>query len=247
MSVTLDVNDERLPRLLRELERAGEKPHPRADRTYTRKELDTLEWLNLRIATAGLSGGANFDQPYDHSKACKECGAGAKPIPPIIADLPRMGKKKIDATANDGLLIITQELGAAIETAGLTGFELLPVRRRSQTEPDPNYYWLRITSEWPTMAPDSVLAIENLCTECERAGHFDTYGEVTEYRYASVPQSANDFNQTWEYFGVWKWGRVGGARGFVVSQRVRQCFLAMKVTHVRYEPVFFSNERAEAS
>lgn len=53
----------------------------------------------------------------------------AVPTPPLLADLGRMGKKKLDMTAHDGHLVISTDLAVAIDEGQLTGVELQPVRR----------------------------------------------------------------------------------------------------------------------
>jgi hypothetical protein len=80
-NVTLDVMDPRLDMLLEELRKAGQDPHPRADRLYTSRELDDFPWIMMVVATAGLSGGVNLRQPYDRTYACPTCGADATPTP----------------------------------------------------------------------------------------------------------------------------------------------------------------------
>lgn len=64
---------------------SGEKPRVRIDREYNSKELDSFPWLRLVPRTVGLPGGANLNQPFDFSSACEQCGAGAKPVPPLVA------------------------------------------------------------------------------------------------------------------------------------------------------------------
>jgi hypothetical protein len=233
--------------LLDELEQLGASPGVRADREYTRRELDAFDWLVLRIRTAGLSGGINLQQPYDFAAACPLCGAGAAAIPPLIADLSRMGKKAIDQTAHDGHIVVSRALADAIRNTGLTGVEFLPTRRRSQKVPDEQCFWMNVTSEWGPMSPSRIVSVDDPCPECGRSGHYDAYSEVTEFRYASFPADVPDFNRTWEYFGLWRvpahmehlkdGPNVGGARMLIVSQRVRRCFQAAKVRGVSFDPV----------
>lgn len=169
----------------------------------------------------------------------------AVPTPPLLADLGRMGKKKLDMTAHDGHLVISTDLAVAIDEGQLTGVELQPVRR-CRSGVDPGYRWLRVTSEWGPMAPSSVFDEDEVCPECKRSGHYDTYSEVTEFHYSLVPHKAADFNLTWEYFGFWKGpaksGRrpVGGMRHVIVSQRVRDCLRRARVRRIGYEPVYLT-------
>jgi hypothetical protein len=244
-SVTLPADDHRLSLLIAELERMGEAPLVRAERTFSERELDTYEWFNLRVRTPGLPGGFNLNQPYDRHAACPTCGTGASAVPPLIADLRRMKKRLLDATAHDGHLILAATLADAVQDARLTGVELHPVRSPRESQPDSDYRWLNITSEWGPMAPASVLNADALCPTCGRSGHYDEYGRVTEFWYYEPPPVTADFNRTWEYFGVSHTypsdGKptVGGARMIIVSQRVRECFKQHKVRNISFEPVWF--------
>jgi hypothetical protein len=65
--------------------------------------------------TAGLLGGTNLGQEFDYASACIVCGAGAQPVPPILADLVRMGTKQLDVTAHDGLIIVARDLAERLE------------------------------------------------------------------------------------------------------------------------------------
>ena len=253
--VRLEADDPRLVLLLDELAMRGSQPVVRAEREYTKRELDAFDWLLLRVRTAGLAGGVNLGQPYDFAAACPLCGAGATAIPPLIVDLSRMGKKAIDQTAHDGHLVVSRVLADAIRDAGLLGAEFLPTRRRKQKEPDPQFLWMSVTSQWGPMSTSSVVRVDDLCPECGRSGHYDAYSEVTEFRYASFPADAPDFNWSWEYFGLWRvpahmehlkdGPNVGGARMLIVSQRVRRCFQAAKIRGVSFEPVLLESARRD--
>jgi hypothetical protein len=237
-SVRLDATDPRLNLFLDELRKAGQNPRPRADRVYTRAELGRFPWLRMIVATAGLMGGAKVGQPYDQANTCPKCGSRAAPIPPLIADLSRMGKKKLDATAHDGLLVVTSGLASAITEAGLSGAEFLPVRRRSQGHPDPDVLWMRLTFEWPPMQSTSIFEADIPCSVSGRAGHFDSWSQASEFHYRSVPTRVTDFGHTWEHWGVWKNSQVGGARHVIVSQEARQGLLAQKAHRLRNEPIW---------
>jgi len=244
-SVTVAAGDPRIEELKEELAKIGESVSIRLDREYTEREIDQYPWLRLMIITAGLLGGANYQQPYDRSTACRTCGAGAEPVGALIAQLSRMGRKQIDCTAHDGHMVVTAELAEAVREAGLTGICVMPVRRNHKQDPDPEYAWLKVVSEWPAMLPTRVLDTEDLCPDCGRTGHFDPYDRAAEWRYRKAPKTARDFNHTWERFGVWKGGAfsrdrppVGGSAGIIVSQRVRRVFKLAGVRRIRYDPVY---------
>lgn len=172
-------------------------------------------------------------------------------MPPLIADLARMGKKIVDCTAHDGRLIATHQFADALGAAGSTGFIEQAVRSRGSDRPHPGFVWLDITAEWPPLAPGSQLGREDPCPRCRRAGHFDVAGGRTRFVSRDVPDSACDFNVTWEYFGVWRTAMtadkrlpVGGAQYLVVSARVRELFVTHKVRHVSFEPLEYERDGA---
>ena len=243
-SIELPVGDPRLAALTRELDTSKVDYTVRADRQYSEGFIDRFPWLVLRIKTAGLLGGVNLDQAYDHTGACPTCGAGSVPIAPLLAQTSRMGRKAIDATAHDGHLVVTTALADAIEAGGLSGFALEPVSRSASRDPDPACRWLRILAECRPLSPASVLEIDDRCPVCGRAGHYDTYGRTTEYWSEGWGDPGADFSWTWEYFGRWRMNakdvrqHVGGMRSPVVSQRVRSLFKKLKVRQVSYDPVF---------
>ena len=246
-SITVAAGDGRVAVLQDQLARHDVPATVRLDRHYSDRELEKLPWLQLIVATAGLMGGANYRQPYNREAACPACGAGAVPVGALIAQLARMGRKHIDQTAHDGHLVVSRTLADALVEAGLTGIALRPVRRDHVPDPDPGFAWLHVVSEWPHMLPTRVLAVEDLCPACGRTGHFDPGDRPAEWHYGNVPETAGDFNTTWERFGVWRsrprdgdYPPVGGAAGVIVSQRVRQLFKGLGVRGVRYAPVYFN-------
>ena len=144
--------------------------------------LNLPDWYLLRVRTAGLLGSINLGQGYDRANACPTCGAGARPVPPLVADLPRMGKKTIDRTAHDGRVITTRHFSKSLVQLDRTGFTEQPVRSRGNKRPHPGFVWLDVTAEWPPIAPSSELEREDQCPRCGRAGHFDCAGRPTRLR-----------------------------------------------------------------
>ena len=237
--IRLPRQDERLQRLLNRLAERGVEPFTRIDREYTESELNGAKWLELRVATAGLYGGVDYDQSYDRMNACLTCGAGALLVGPLVAELGGMGKKDIDHLVYEGHFIVSMRLAQGLK--GLTGMELAPVQS-PRKPPDPRFAWLKIHSGLPEM--HSGYTRFNVCTTCGRAGHYGSLMQPGAPAYTALPADLPDFNLTWEYFGDWQQQRhksqtlpVGGARGVVVSQRVRQRLLELKVRRLVWVPV----------
>jgi hypothetical protein len=159
-----------------------------------------------------------------------------------------MGKKLIDQTAHDGHLVAERGLADVLLAAGMSGLEVRPARRAHIGVPDSGYCWLRVTYQWPPMAPTSRVVTEDLCPRCQRTGYFDPGTGPGEWHYAGPPDDAADFGRTWERFGVWRakaWtpGRrgVGGAGGLIVSGGARSLLESLKVRHLEYLPVTFDS------
>lgn len=241
-SLRLPADDERLQRLLTRLRARLIVPFTRVDREYSKQELDAAEWLVLRIATAGLYGGVDYSQSYDSANACSTCGAGAVPRSPLIAELGSMGQKDLDHLVFEGHLVASRRLARAVRN--LTGVSVAAVRSRRGVA-DPRFAWLRITAVLPKMHPSTRgYQTEGLCPTCGRAGHFGNPMEPESVWYDTLPSDTPDFNLTWEYFGDWRQRRhkaqtqsVGGSQGVVVSQRVRQKLLQLKVRRLVWVPV----------
>jgi hypothetical protein len=199
-------------------------------------------WYLLRVNTVGLLGTMNLGQEYDYADACTICGAGARPVPPILVDLVRMGAKQLDTTAHDGLLIVSRELAGSFESAGLTGFQALAVQGRSGKAHHASFRYLAVSTIWPPMHGSSRYKTEDLCVLCGRAGHFDDPAG-TRLVYAAPPPAATDFGLTWEYFGTWRLvarrGRrpVGGAQLVLISERARSVMASLHRRHLDFEPV----------
>ena len=207
--------------------------------------LDELPWFSLRIRKVGITGSYNHERPFDLSNACPTCGAGAKPKPTLVADLTRMRNSAISCTAHEGLVVVRKDVAEALAKTDLTGFSIQPVLHVIGSAPDERYRWLRVESVWPRMHSRRVLAIEDPCPSCSRAGHFDAYKVATEFWYLSEPEKSCDFNLTWEYFGVWRHHgakrafHVGGKQQPIISQRARRTLLSLGLKQMAFDPVFF--------
>jgi hypothetical protein len=95
------------------------------------------------------------------------------------------------------------------------------------------------------------VATEDVCPTCGRAGHYSDAIHPETLVYEKAPQTAHDFNQTWEYFGNWQQVRnmsnsslVGGCRGVIVSQTVRQVFRQLNVRRLVWVPVTILKQKS---
>jgi hypothetical protein len=237
--VRLPTQDVRLRRLLDGLAEREVAPFTRIDREYTETELNAANWLELRVATAGLYGGVDYGQTYERTDACPTCGAGSLPLPPLLVELGGMGRKDVDHLVYEGHFIVSNRVTEGL--VGVTGVELAPVRSPRKA-PDPRFAWLKISSVLPRM--HSGYEQSDGCGQCRRSGYYEGLMKPNVPTYAGLSENLPDFNLTWEYFGDWRQQRhksqtlgVGGGQGVVVSQRVRQRLLKLKVRRLVWIPV----------
>ena len=198
------------------------------DRLYPNEAMKT-HWYRMLVCTSGLMGHGNYGQPFSRNNACPLCGAGAEPIPPLVVNLRSMGKKKLDATAHEGLIVIRNDLAEQIRASSLTGYKFDSVRHFAHNAISSEYVWMRIVNQWPPLHKKSKFDIDVKCQTCQRSGYCDIPNWGTILCYNKVPKNMADFGLTWEYWGVWnapnkKAKNVGGAQYPIVSLAVRELF-----------------------
>jgi hypothetical protein len=236
-SIRLPENDNRLKVFIKEIEKTGNKPFIRFDREYSIKEMDNFEYMVLVIKTVGLENPSK-KQKYDYSSACKHCGAGVLPISPLLIPKNSMGKKLIDFTAHNNWLIFKKELAERIATLKLSGISFHPlIIGRKENE----FQWGRIDNILPKLHPSSKIRFnEAKCNFCENSGNFGNFESETKYIYSKEFKSLfKDFNSTFEFFGEWKYSKMGGQRLVIVNQKVRQFLLQEKVKNIAFVPIEF--------
>jgi hypothetical protein len=106
-------------------------------RRYTKEEVTAAACFRLTTSTVFEPAGESCGTQYDESTACPKCGAGAAQVSDLRLDLRKVPKSKEIATTIANEIIISQRLAERLTDAGLTGFELRPVRHKARYEDDP--------------------------------------------------------------------------------------------------------------
>ena len=141
--VEIETNDPRLEkvgRLQSELRAKQGKPFFYGwivRRRYTKDELAAAACFHLTISTVFEPPGESCGTKYDGSTVCPRCGAGAAQASDLRLDLRKVPKGKKIATTIADEIIVSQCLAERMTDAGLTGFELRPVRHKARYEDDP--------------------------------------------------------------------------------------------------------------
>ena len=106
-------------------------------RRYSRRELEAAELFCLWITAVFEPAGEQCGTVYDESTACPICGAGRTQVTNLILDLRKVPKGKDIARTIAHEWIVSQRLAEILLDAGMTGFELRPVRHRARYEDEP--------------------------------------------------------------------------------------------------------------
>lgn len=97
---------------------------------YTRAELAAGEMFHLRISAVFEPAGEECGTLYGGSDGCRICGGGFEQLNELRLDLRRVPKKKDIARTIADEWIVSERLADIMAKAGLTGYELHPVKQR---------------------------------------------------------------------------------------------------------------------
>lgn len=106
-------------------------------RQYSAREMQEAKLFSLWITAVFEPAGEECGTKYDESTACPKCGAGATQVSDLRLDLRKAPKNKDIAGTIANEIIVSQRLAEKMIGAGLTGFELRPVRHKARYEDDP--------------------------------------------------------------------------------------------------------------
>ena len=106
-------------------------------RQYIAREMNEAQMLTLWITAVFEPAGEECGTKYDESTACPKCGAGATQVSDLRLDMRKVPENKDIAGTIANEILVAQRLAEKMIDAGLTGFELRPVRHRARYEDDP--------------------------------------------------------------------------------------------------------------
>ncbi len=209
---------------------------PPAKREYSKYEMNSARYFLVRICTSGLDNPKEGDEAFDYSNACPICKAGR--IPKMNLQIPTnsMGEKMLDMNFRYGYLVFREEIVSKILEQKLKGinFRNISVGRESVVFKEGI-----VTSVFPRLSDKSIICIEELCYQCLKSGHYDTYEEYPEFWYKKKDLDilTQDFYLTWEYYGIWKMGAT--KQRLIISKRCKESiFDKIKQRHIKFDPIF---------
>jgi len=107
------------------------------NRSYTIEELAKAACFQLTVSAVFEPAGEECGTEYDETKACATCGVGAIQVGGLRLDLRKVPKRADIARTIANEIIVSQRFAEQMIDAGLTGFELSPVRHKARYEDDP--------------------------------------------------------------------------------------------------------------
>lgn len=252
---TFDIEDPRFLALIRMLREEDLTWFERHEHVYTEYELKSALFLRLGVARKSIDGGGpELGTEYDLSNACPQCGTGALQTSALMLPLAELPKTGLVCETHRGHFLVAERLADSLRTGGVSGLELRQVHFYRNDEPLP--WWQVIsTHTMPRMSPQTKGIVRDTdsgwaCPVCERDMYCGTPENPTEIAYNGQrvdPDSLPDVVQTWECFGrsvLHDDPERHLQRGFALPQilvkpKVMHILRALKVKHVRFQPVHF--------
>jgi hypothetical protein len=216
----LEVGTEALEIVMKELEAGPDLGYlSRVDRSYTPQELESallLIWGPTNQAIEDDYYDLHMDgyQGGDHAshKRCPACRTELEQIRDLMVNKALMRGKHVSLTYSFEV-ILSEWVARLFQEAGLTGFDLRPVRHyKKPYKGEPALYQLVVTNVLPPMvSPPTEFDPVQHCDVCGRTSvylkHVHWWGKI-EYREDTdvyyprrVLEAAKDFNHSAEYFG----------------------------------------------
>jgi hypothetical protein len=207
VEITLDDNDERIPKVIRLLKEHGEEPRVFRRDIYTENDLQAARLLHLSgWWESSAPGGLAFGTTYDRSSACSNCSTGMRQTSPLIIggdDMRRIEKHRVAGTHTNDVLVRDTDVERLI-AANVTGALFWPGYLKAKSGELTELRWQQavIESVMPPLVDSTRLSRKTVCSTCNRGGYTVVVEEPDRLFYrAEDLAKAQDFNLSWEWFG----------------------------------------------
>jgi hypothetical protein len=205
-------------------------------REYTREELKRAELFWLKVRPLFEPAGQDCGTVYDETKACPQCGFGARQVGPLHLDLNRIPKRDIAQTLG-GEIVISARLAEEMNAVGIRGYEPGPVVSRNGT-PSKAWYQLLLPECSLELSPRTLVGHSFFAPAPDSArcpeGHVAGFTVFSEVHIQRSSMSGVDWFCTRQALGQ----RMGPYRPeplLLISQRLHQFLVAHKVKRFRAE------------
>ena len=106
-------------------------------RRYSRDELKAASLFHLTIGAVFEPAGEECGTKYDESVSCPRCGSGAEQVSELYLDLRKLPNNRDIARTIADEWVVSQRLAEHMIDAGLSGFELNPIKHKARYIDDP--------------------------------------------------------------------------------------------------------------
>ncbi len=259
VKLTLDSNDERLPKVIALLAEHGNDPWINYDDVYTEDELQAAPLLVLRPwGNVQALGGPRMGTSYDMSNACPKCGTGAQQTSGMIIDsedLRRIEKQRIASTFYQDILLHDVDVERLV-AAQVTGALFWTVHSKTKGGKVTELRRQQIFAQhvMPPLAPSTLLDRRGECSTCHRGGMTTLLNQPVRFVYRRKDlANIQDVNLTWEWMG-----QIADFTGDVskalfaspcmlITPKVMNLLRATNKKDAKYQGAYFSPIRVEES
>jgi hypothetical protein len=236
--IVLPLSDERV-RHIQQLEQEHRRKggvfftYWRIHRSYSAKELQAADLLNLTLRSYFEPPGALCGTGYDESVACTHCGSGARQFTPLILDTRRIPKGKDFAQTIAGEIVLSLRLTDALVEHGIRGADYPPALHHGRQGPEPSdWRQLVITSKPARLHAQTVAGVhpfelddvgEHRCPQ----GHLAGLNQISELTVEQDSLDGSDWWRTDKLFGVRR-GELRPEPRLLISQKLREVLVEEK-------------------
>ncbi|WP_143101373.1 hypothetical protein [Stigmatella aurantiaca] len=205
----------------------------RIHRSYSAKELQAAELLNLAIRSYFEPPGTLCGTGYDESVACAHCGSGARQVTPLTLDTRRIPKGKDFAQTIAGELVVSLRLADALVERGIRGADYQPVLHHGRHGAEPSdWRQLVITSKPARLHARTVAGVHPFELDAEGEhrcpnGHLAGLNQISELTVERDSLDTSDWWRTDKLFGVRR-GELRPEPRLLISQKLREVLVKEK-------------------
>jgi hypothetical protein len=212
-------------------------------RKYTKEELASAQLFLLTITACFEPPGVDYGTQYDESAACLICGAGRKPIGPLILSISTIPRGRDMAfTIADDEWIVSERFVRLAEKNRLTGMRFDPVRGPRKGNAETGWYRFGALSRPLPFHEDTHFGISPYEDDtkgkyrCPK-GHVKGLNVLSEVVVKKAGWDGSDMCVTREYVGV-KGGDVRPRQFILVSPAFHRLCQKEKVKGCSFEVAY---------
>lgn len=211
------------------------------NREYTRKEMESAEFLLLQTKNVFEPAGEECGTLYDETVACSRCGLNRVQKSELMLDLKKVRKHTDIAKTIAGEVIVSRQFKQAWEKNKLTGLRFGNVFQKGRT-PTVSADWYQPIIESsplevvkPTIAGTDLFNIED-AEQYRCKDHVLGLGLFSELTISRNGYGGADFSITKQAFG-WKQGLLMPERPLILSQKAWDCLCKAEIKGYSVEVV----------